>query len=268
MKGYSLDTKKYNENALAKAKIESINMSWKDAVAVCDAIRNKSVKEAMLLLDRVEKMEIPIYYRTHNKKMGHRKELNGKKGRWPVKVAGIIKKLVKSLTANAINKGLDETSLVIIHASANKKATYPKLQPVGRRVRHDYETARVELIALDTSYQEEKVKERREKIKKIQEEKERIKKQIEEAAKKEHQEAPEKAPEKKEEKAEKTEKKEKKEVKKEKKEKPAKKTEKTEKKEEKGKKKEAKKEVKEKEKPKEKKTKTHAHKSKKAEKEA
>ncbi len=225
MKGYSFDFRKYNEDALCRAKIESIDMSFKDACAVCDAIRNKSVKEAMLLLSRVINMETPIPYRRHNKKMGHRKELGGKKGRWPVKEAKITLKLVKSLVANGIEKGLNEESLVIVHASANKKRTYPKLQPTGRRVRHDYELARIELVALDTSYDEErakKIREEKEKERKIKEEAKKVKEEVKKEVKEKVEEKMEKS-EKKEEKKEKvkeekSEKKEKKKVNKERKE--------------------------------------------------
>lgn len=195
MKGYSFDFRKYKEEQIAKAKIESIDVSWKEACAVCDAIRNKGVKEALLLLERVENMETPIPFRRHNKKMAHRRELGGKKGRWPVKAAKIIRKLVKSLSANALNKGLSEESLIIIHASANKKMSYPKLQPVGRRIRQHYETARIELVALDTDYNEEKVKakelekKKKEEAKKIEEE---VKKDIQKTAKAEKTEKEEK----------------------------------------------------------------------------
>ena len=156
MKAYSFDFSKFDERSIAKARLEGANISFKDASAVCDNIRGKSIKEALLLLERVIKRETPILYRTHNKKMGHRKELGGKKGRWPIKESKTIRKLLLSLLSNALNKGLNEDSLIIIHASANKKRTFPKLQPSGRRIRHDYELARVEVVAFDSSFKPEK----------------------------------------------------------------------------------------------------------------
>lgn len=178
---YSVDLTKLNENAIAKARAEDIDMSYRDATNVCDAIRGKSAKEALIILEQVFKENVPIRFRKHNKHLGHRAELGGKKGRYPKKISKIIYKVVKSAMANAMKKGLDEESLIVVHASSNKKRTYPRMAPVGRTSRSYYETARVEIILLDTSFDEAKAM----KIKEIK----KKEKEISEAAKKIAQEA-------------------------------------------------------------------------------
>jgi large subunit ribosomal protein L22 len=130
---------------VAKARVEGVDASFKDLCAVADNIRYKKVAEALKILEDVISGKMPIYYRRHNKKMAHRRELGGKKGRWPKKEARIVLKLLKSAIANARNLGMDEEKLKVIHAAANKKNIYPRLQPKGRRIRHNYETARFEV---------------------------------------------------------------------------------------------------------------------------
>ncbi|MEM2174574.1 MAG: 50S ribosomal protein L22 [Candidatus Micrarchaeia archaeon] len=136
--GYKIDEK------CAPAQAYNIDASFKDLAAVCDNIRGMDVNSALDFLERARRMEIPIYYRKWNKKLGHRRELGGKKGRYPRKAVGIVMEVLKNAIANAEQKGL--TNLYIVHASANKQSIYPRLQPKGRRIRSDYETARVEIV--------------------------------------------------------------------------------------------------------------------------
>ena len=138
--------KPYVEEKVGKARLEGVDASFKDLTEVCGNIRGLSVEKAFSLLEEAKAMKRPILYRSHNKKLGHRRELGGKKGRYPVKAVTIVLKVLKSAVANALNKGLEESSLIVLHAAANKKEHYPRLQPKGRRMRHDYETARVEII--------------------------------------------------------------------------------------------------------------------------
>ena len=52
--------------------------------------------------------------------MGSRHELGGRKGAYPIKAAMEISKILMNAVANSRSKGLDESSLYIVHASANK----------------------------------------------------------------------------------------------------------------------------------------------------
>ncbi|NPA22267.1 MAG: 50S ribosomal protein L22 [Candidatus Micrarchaeota archaeon] len=132
----------------ARARIEGVDASWKDLGAVADLIRYKMAKDAVELLEKAAKDEIFVPYRRHNKKMGHRK--HGVKGRYPMKEAKIMLKLLKSAIANARVKGLDESKLKIVHVAANKKQIFYRIQPKGRPMRHRYVTARAEIILGET----------------------------------------------------------------------------------------------------------------------
>ncbi len=130
----------------AKARLEYVNASYKDLCAVCDNIRYLSAQDAVQFLVLVSKMLIPVYYRHWNKKLGSRRELKGKKGRYPQKAAKYVLKTLRSALANAEEKGLDITTLVVAHAAANKKTSYPRLAPKGRRMRADLTFSRIEIV--------------------------------------------------------------------------------------------------------------------------
>ncbi len=106
---------------VAVAQKNEINASYKDLCAVCDAIRYLKADRALNLLESVMNMEMPIAYRRHNKHMGSRHELGGKKGKYPQKAAGEVRLVLINAMANAGNRGnLDAEKMFVIHAAANK----------------------------------------------------------------------------------------------------------------------------------------------------
>ena len=141
----SYSAKLDNEADYAKARVEDVNASFKDLTEVCFNIRGESADVAVEILEQAKAKKIPLRYRSHNTRMAHRKELQGQKGRWPVKCAGIVLKCLQSAIANAKEKGLSE-ELVVSTASANKKRSYMRYSSKGRRNTSKLETARVEII--------------------------------------------------------------------------------------------------------------------------
>jgi len=134
----------------ARARAEDVNASFKDLGAVCDAVRGMNVIDAINYLNDVVNEIVPVYYKKHNKGMGHRRQLGGRKGRWPMKEAKIVMKLIMSAVANASAKGLIEEDLVITHIAANKQHIYARMAPRGRQRRSFYETAFVEVVVEET----------------------------------------------------------------------------------------------------------------------
>ncbi len=134
-----------NEADFAKARIEDVNASYKDLTEVCHNIRRRPAEMAVEILEDAKAKKRPIKYRSHNTRMAHRKELQGQKGRWPVKCVGIVLKCLQSAIANAREKGLSE-DLIVIHASANKKFSHMRYSSKGRRNTSKLETARVEIV--------------------------------------------------------------------------------------------------------------------------
>jgi len=163
MKSYSYIVREEEKDAYAMGRVEGVDASFKDLSEVCNRVSSVPVERAIILLGHFAEGTLPVLYKSHNKRLGHRRELGGQKGRYPKKSAAIVLKLLNSVVANASVKGLIEP-YIIVHASANKKRTYPRANPKGRRGRSDYETARVEIIIrekdiLTKDKREEKLKE-------------------------------------------------------------------------------------------------------------
>lgn len=143
--GYSQKFERVEEEQCAFARLEGTEASYKDLSEVCGRIRRKSADWAVKFLEMAAEQEVPVLFKKHNKRLGHRKELSGQKGRYPWKAAKIILGVLKSAISNAKVKGLSD-GMVIAHVTANKKATYPRMASKGRRSRSDYELSRIELI--------------------------------------------------------------------------------------------------------------------------
>lgn len=129
----------------ASARLEGVNASYKDLTEVCGRLRNRKAVWALSFLEKVADGEAAVLYKRHNKNLGHRRELGGRKGRYPEKAAKIVLKLLQSAIANGKVLGLgDEYTILAI--SAGKKHIYPRLSPKGRRMRMTLQTSRVEIV--------------------------------------------------------------------------------------------------------------------------
>lgn len=142
---YSYIIEKGKEADFACSRVEGVDASVKDLIEVCGNIRRKPVDVALRILEEAADGSMPILYSSNNKRLGHRRELGGRKGRYPKKSARIVLKALKSAIANAHSKGLSE-ELIVMHAAANKKREYGRLSSKGRRNYSGLTTARVEII--------------------------------------------------------------------------------------------------------------------------
>ncbi len=166
---------------IACARITGVNASFKDLCEVCNNVRGMATEDAINFLALAAEKKVPIYFARHNKRMGHRKQLGGRKGGWPVKSVKIVLEIVKSAAANAARLQLGSTK--VVHIMANKQASFPRLAPKGRRMRHDYETAFVEVVLEEVQEKpvekkkEEKKNEKKKEQKQPEEKKEEAPKQ-------------------------------------------------------------------------------------------
>jgi len=128
----------------ARARLTRVNCSWKDLGEVCRNVRGKDTEYAIGFLGEAAVKERAILFLRHCKSKGHRRELGGRQGGFPVKSVKAVLCAVESANANATRLGLAPTR--IAHISANKQATYPRMSPKGRRIRHDYEVAFIEVV--------------------------------------------------------------------------------------------------------------------------
>jgi len=169
---YSHQIPEDKKDMYAMSRAEDVEASYKDLAEVCGRIRNKNAAWAISFLGLAADGAIPVLFKRNNKNLGHRRELGGRKGRYPMKAAKAVLKALNSAIANSVIKGLSE-DLVVIHACANMKHSYPRLQAKGRRFRQAYQTARIEIIVKEkVETPVERRKERAEKAKKVQKPKE------------------------------------------------------------------------------------------------
>jgi large subunit ribosomal protein L22 len=122
---YSLKVE--DEERTAKAMRWDVPISPKESYEIFKVIRGMKLKEAEKLMEAVINMKIPIPFVRYKLGVSHKRGLSERFARWrspigryPVKAAREILKLLKNVENNAENKNLDVERLVIIHAAAHK----------------------------------------------------------------------------------------------------------------------------------------------------
>jgi large subunit ribosomal protein L22 len=117
--GYSIIEGELDPEKTVKASGREIRVSHKLAREVCRTIKGMMLTQAKQFLKEVMAKEKPVPIRRFRKKVGHRHGLvKAFAGRYPVKAAKNILKLLDGAEANAENKGLDTDRLRIVHAAA------------------------------------------------------------------------------------------------------------------------------------------------------
>lgn len=165
---YSYD--KLPQGRIARARLTRVNCSWKDLCEVCRNVRGKPTDDALEFLSAAAEGKQAVHFRRHAKSRGHRRELGGKQGGFPKKSARAVLSVMQSAAANANRLGLGATK--IAHLVSNKQATYPRMSPKGRRIRHDYEVSFIEVVLEEIQQKAEKVEPKKVEAPKAQEKRE------------------------------------------------------------------------------------------------
>lgn len=127
----------------AKAYGSELNISRKHAAEVCTAIRGKPLEKAKKFLEEVKEKKQYVQLHKHKKQVPHR--TGGKPGRYPVKAATEILKLLENAENNAENLGMSDT-LLVKHAAAHQGRVYQRRAPKGRWKTSNLETTNIEII--------------------------------------------------------------------------------------------------------------------------
>lgn len=115
--GYSITG--LSSEKTVKASGREIRISPKHAREVCNTINGMRLEKAKRFLSQVIVKKQPVPFRRFIKKLGHRHGMQqAMVGKYPVKAATEILKVVRNAESNAEFKGLDIERLRIIHASA------------------------------------------------------------------------------------------------------------------------------------------------------
>jgi large subunit ribosomal protein L22 len=115
--GYSITEMDLEKTARGSGR--ELRVSPKHAREVCKTIKGMNVDKAKSYLHQVILKEKAVPFRRHKKKVGHRHGMqDGFAGRYPIKAAQKILRVLENAELNAEYKGLDVERLRIIHASA------------------------------------------------------------------------------------------------------------------------------------------------------
>ena len=145
--GYSITD--VNLEKTAKASGRELRVSPKHAREVCRTLKGMKLDQAKDYLQQVMLKKKPVPFRRFNKKVGHRHGLEKAfAGRYPVKAAQEILRVLEGAEANAENKGLDMERLRIIHASAYPGMKIKRFIPraFGRSSPRNMTLSHVELV--------------------------------------------------------------------------------------------------------------------------
>ena len=146
--GYSF--KDFDPLVHVRASGREINMSPKAAREVCTTIKGRKLADAIDLLDDVISLNRPIHFRRHKKEVAHKRSTEKfHAGKFPVKVSKHISIILREVESNADFKGLDTSSIRIIHAATHRGRTIPGYIPraMGRSSPRFHELVHIEIVA-------------------------------------------------------------------------------------------------------------------------
>ncbi len=130
MPSWKYSVKGLDPDRTAIASGRDLRISPKAAREICNYIRGMNLQKAKEVLREVIELKRAIPYRRHKKKIPHRRGLQGfYAGRYPVKAAEAILKVLEAVEANAEFKGLYTDRLKIIHIAAQRGPVIKKYIP-------------------------------------------------------------------------------------------------------------------------------------------
>lgn len=118
---YGFRIPKEKETVMVKASLREVKISPKDSMEVCREIRGMMLEEARRYMEDVVSKKRSVPYKRYMSDIGHRRDIEGwASGRYPVKTAKHILRLLDNLENNAEFKGLDTSRLRIVHSSSQR----------------------------------------------------------------------------------------------------------------------------------------------------
>jgi len=142
--GYSFQG--FDVTKMSRAMGRELTIPPKKTTELCRALRGMKVETAKEYLERVQKLEQAVPFRTYNRWVAHKAGIGP--GRYPVKSAKHVLKVLKSAEENARDHGLEpeEMRIKIIapHLGPIQKAMTPRAQ--GRSTPWNQQTVNLEIV--------------------------------------------------------------------------------------------------------------------------
>jgi large subunit ribosomal protein L22 len=145
--GYSITG--LDPDRTVKASGRELRVSPKSASEVCKTIKGMNLDKAKDFLQQVMQKRRSVPFRRHKKKVGHRRGIQkAYAGRYPVKAARNVLKVLENAEVNAEYKGFDPERLRIVHANAYPGVKIRKYIPraFGRATPYFKQLCHVELV--------------------------------------------------------------------------------------------------------------------------
>ncbi|HVP93098.1 MAG TPA: 50S ribosomal protein L22 [Acidobacteriota bacterium] len=152
--GYSIAEEELDPEKTVKASGREVRVSHKHAREVCKTIKGMMLTQAKQYLGDVVDKKRAVPFRRFKKKLGHRHGLEkAYAGKYPVKAAKHILKIVEGAEANAEYKGLDTERLRIIHASTSQgmKIKRYMMRAQGRSTQKFETSSHIEIVLEEQS---------------------------------------------------------------------------------------------------------------------
>ena len=121
MPTWSYSIKGLDPDKTVKCAGRELNISPKAATEVCRSIKGMRLNDAKAFLEEVIKMRRAVPFKRYKKEVPHRRmQDRWYAGRYPVKAAKTILRLLEELEANAEYKGFNVDELKLIHVASHR----------------------------------------------------------------------------------------------------------------------------------------------------
>ena len=139
----------------AKSFGRNLPISLKDSVNLCRALKGMKLDDAKEYLEDIIKKRRAVPYFRYLDSISHRRGIGP--GKYPVKEAKYILKVLENAEANAENKDLDTDNLYIMHIAAHKGQIYKRYMPraFGRSTEIRRDRVHIEVILEEREEEEE-----------------------------------------------------------------------------------------------------------------
>ncbi|MDE1820079.1 MAG: 50S ribosomal protein L22 [Euryarchaeota archaeon] len=144
MRGYTYNPPR--GKVVARALGAELHISPKKTYEVMNAIRGLPLDDARSFLERVRDLKSAVPFRRYNQETAHHKESGP--GRYPVKVAKEVLKVLANAEANADYEGMDTDNLRVTVASCARGRILKSYMPRahGRSSAWNEQTTNVEIV--------------------------------------------------------------------------------------------------------------------------
>ncbi len=148
MAKFSYSFQNYDPDRMARASGRDLRISPKFSIELCREIRGMMLNDALKYIDDIIALRRPLPLRRFHDSQGHKPGKGFGPGRYPVKVARAMKKILLNVKNNAEQKGLDPDRLRIIHAAAHKGPVLRGYIPraFGRATPFNQQTTHIEIV--------------------------------------------------------------------------------------------------------------------------